>query len=131
MNLCLAEIWKSVEMIGCRLLSAQKQRLGGDFAVARATPTRQQRSMLKKVLGPDLVFIVLNLDSECQEARLRNRHKGQGDTSFVNMMKKMHSFYQPAGEDEEDAYNITISGDMTPNDVLKKALQIIDNLKTK
>ena len=124
----VAEKWKVVEKIGCKHILAQKKRLGGDFAVARATPTRYYRTLLRKVLGPDLVFIVLNLDSECGEARLRARHPRPQDQTFVDMLKKMHGFYEPAGEDEENAFNITVSKDMTPKDVMEKAVQIIDAL---
>ena len=102
--------------------------MGGDFAVARATPTRQQRTMLKRMLGEDLVFIVLNLDSECQEQRLRARHSRDHEKAIVDMLKNMHSFYKPAEDDEENAFNVTISKDMSSIDVLGKVLDIINEL---
>ena len=104
--------------------------MGGDFAVARATPTRQQRTMLKRMLGEDLVFIVLNLDSECQEERLRARHSRAHEKGIVDMLKNMHSFYEPAGDDEKNAFNVTISRDMSSNDVLGKVLDVINELDT-
>ena len=84
--------------------------------------------MLRKMLGPELVFIVLNLDSESQEARLRARHTRAHDQELVHMLKKMHEFYEPADTDEDSAYNIMITKDMTEDDVMEKALEIINGL---
>ena len=41
------------------------------------------------------------------------------------MLTKIFDLYEPAGEDEEGAYNVTITEDMTPQDVLKEVLAII------
>ena len=35
---------------------------------------------------------------------------------------------EPAGPDEENAYNVTITEDMTPQDVIEKILDIIQNI---
>ena len=60
------EAWESgfepVMEIVCKHILKQKQRLGGDFAVAFATPTRIWRR-----LGSRFFFIVLNMSRECQE----------------------------------------------------------------
>ena len=37
----------------------------------------------------------------------------------------MFDMYEPAGEDEEGAYNVTITEDMSKDDVLKQVLDII------
>ena len=37
----------------------------------------------------------------------------------------MFDSFEPAGEDEEGSYNVTITEDMTPDDVLKRVLEII------
>ena len=44
----------------------QRQRLGGDWAVAFALTSREEREQAKELLGEDVVFIVLNLSDECQ-----------------------------------------------------------------
>ena len=41
------------------------------------------------------------------------------------MLTKIFDLYEPAGEDEEGAYNVTITEDMTPQDVLKEVLAVI------
>merc|ERR1711974_96619 len=43
-----------------REILKQKKRLGGDFAVA-AVVSRRSRDLCRSILGPDVVFIVLNL----------------------------------------------------------------------
>merc|ERR1712226_1429490 len=52
----------------------QKKRLGGDFAIAHAVATRHSRDNIRKELGNDVVFVVLNLTSECQAKRIKGRH---------------------------------------------------------
>ena len=45
---------------------------------------------------------------------------------FAETINSMYGMYEPAGEDEEGAYNVTITEDMTRGDVLKKVLAVID-----
>ena len=45
-------------------LVKQKNRLGGDWAIAQAVFSRSQRDLLRKIIGPDLIFIVLNLTTQ-------------------------------------------------------------------
>ena len=55
----------------------QRKRLGGDWSIAFAVFSRGQRKLLRKLLGKDLVFIVLNMTKECQKKRLESRHACQ------------------------------------------------------
>ena len=55
-------------------IERQHKRLGGNFAIAQAVFNRSQRDQIKKDLGPNLNFIVLNLSRECQSKRVANRH---------------------------------------------------------
>ena len=52
-------------------IKKQKKRLGGDFAIAHAVNTRVGRDLIRKEMGDDVVFIVLNLTPACQEARIK------------------------------------------------------------
>ena len=72
--------------------------------------------------GHDVVFIVLNLTKVCQEKRLEKRQGGGGRTEAL---KKMYGLYEPAGEDEANCFNVAISEDTSPGDVVEKVLQII------
>ena len=44
------------------------------------------------------------------------------------MVPKVFDIYEPAGEDEEGAYNVTITEDMTRQDVLKEVLAVINKI---
>ena len=86
------------------------------------TQIREGRQLCRDILGPDAVFIVMNLTKSCQKKRIEARH-GTGD--MHTMLTKIFDLYEPAGEDEEGAYNVTITEDMTPQDVLKEVLAVI------
>ena len=112
-----------VEVTG-KNVAKQRQRLGGDWAVALAVISRSQRESLRKIFGLDLVFVVLNMTKECAIKRLRGRHGAHDDPN--DAVSKLHKLYEPAGDDEESAYNINITEDMTPDDVVQKTLEIIN-----
>ena len=46
----------------------------------------------------------------------------------ADCMRKVFKFYEPAGNDEENAFNIDISEEMGVDDVMNKILEVIDNL---
>ena len=107
----------------------QRKRLGGDWSIAFAVFSRGQRKFLRKLLGKDLVFIVLNMTKECQKKRLESRHgDGEGNKEFSEMLNKMYELYEPAGDDEENAFNLTITENMNRDDVIKEVLDILQKL---
>ena len=55
-------------------VSRQRKRLGGKFAIAQAVFSRAQRDQIKRDLGSDLIFVVMNLTKECQHKRVTGRH---------------------------------------------------------
>ena len=102
------------------------------MAIAQAVFSRRQRDKLRKIIGPDLVFIVLNMTKECQMKRIKGRH---GDSpmleEFMRVLVKYAEMCEPAGDDEENAFNVTISEDMSKDDVVKKVLEVVNNLDKK
>ena len=44
------------------------------------------------------------------------------------MLVKLYALYEPAGDDEENAYNVTITEDMSPDDVVERVLEIVQKL---
>ena len=44
------------------------------------------------------------------------------------LLEKFYDLYEPAGEDEKNAYNIDITEDMSVDDVIKKVLKIVENI---
>ena len=123
---------QSEEEAGWHLCSGPRRLLQGEQGLlqARVGFFIRFKSIKKKVSihcrealkDHDVVFIVLNLTQGCQEQRLEKRQGGGGRTGAL---KKMYSLYEPAGEGERHSYNITISENTTPGDVVKEVLEII------
>ena len=42
-------------------LKYERQRIGGDWVVAQAVPSRNMREVIRKAFGNDLIFIILRL----------------------------------------------------------------------
>ena len=108
--------------LGAYDILKQRKQIGGNWSVDYAVFSRKQRDGLRKILGSDLVFIVLNMTKECQEKRLISRHGN--DKGIIDFLTMLHTIYEPAGDDEENTYNVTITEDMSPEDVILKILEI-------
>ena len=106
-------------------ISKQRKRLGGNWAIAQAVFSRAQRDFLRKAIGPDLLFIVLNMSTECQLNRVKKRHGDSLGDSMIDMLANYSKLCEPAGADEENAVNITITDEMTPNDVVQEIISIV------
>ena len=105
----------------------ERKRMGGDWAIVHAVPTRALRDHLKKELGPDLIFVVLHMTKEDQDKRIKGRHGDNEDAGGINdYLTNLHKIYEPAAEDESNALNIQVTPEMTPDDVIAK---IFDSLK--
>ena len=130
----LEEKWGPMYQEMGKDIARQRKRLGGDWAIAQAVFTRAQRDALRKIIGPDLVFIVLQMTKDCQTKRLQARH-GTGDEGnaeeFVKLLNAFHDLYEPAGYDEENAYNVMITEDMSIDDVMKKVWDIVEDIEKK
>ena len=101
--------------------------MAGDFAVAFAVADRKSREFLRAEVGPNLVFLVLNLTKKCQAQRIEARHPGEDNQGIRDMLIKMHQHFAPADEeDEPNTFNIEIDENMTPNDVMNSILRIIN-----
>ena len=62
-------------------IKTQRKRLGGNFVIARAIGSREERDHIRSML-PDCIFIILSMTKEFQKKRLLARHgedkSGQG-----------------------------------------------------
>ena len=126
----LEEKWGPMYQEMGKDIARQRKRLGGDWAIAQAVFTRAQRDALRKIIGPDLVFIVLQMTKDCQKKRLLARH-GTDDPSteeFVKVLNDIYDLYDSAEDDEENAYNIMITEDMSIDDVMEKVLEIVNKI---
>ena len=86
--------------------------------------------MIKKIAGPDLIFIVLVLPKETITQRLVKRHgEGEAAKSMTEFCLKLNDMYESAAEDEVNAYNVIITPEMSANDVHSEIMKIVSNLK--
>ena len=113
---------------GAKDIAKHKEKLKGDWSAALGIFSRNQRDAVRKILGSEVVFIVLNLTKDCQKKRCQSRMGGGGE-GVVDMFAKMFDLYEPAGDDEENAFNIIVTEEMTVEDVEKKVLEIVAKFK--
>ena len=111
----------------CKNIHKQHKRLGGDFAVAWCSITRAQRDFCKKLLGPDLVFICLEMDKKILEERLNERHPNEKDTAKV--LLKICKFSEPTSVDEDNVHAIAVDRNTSSEDVVEKVLAIAKKYK--
>ena len=104
---------------------AQRKRLGGNMAIAQAVNSAKQREFLRKMVGPDLVFIVLSMSKECQKGRVMARHGENFPEEFMQLLIKAADLYEPAGAEEENAFNVVITETDSREDVLEKIVQLL------
>ena len=112
-----------------KIVVHERKRLGGDFAIAQAIPTRELRDFVRNICGPDLIFVILVLPKQTALDRLQKRH---GDEKLsdarTDMCVKLIDAYESKGENEENSFDIVIDGDMTPDDVAEKIMDIVNKV---
>ena len=59
----------------------EKKRIGGDFAIATVILKKEAREHLRKILGSDLVIVILKMAMEERRERVLARHGGNTDTA--------------------------------------------------
>ena len=105
-------------------IDTQRKRIGGDFVIAQAVTTRELRDHCRINL-PDCVFITLTLTKENQLKRVQARH-GEDCNELLELFNKIFELYEGPGIGEKNTYNIDITENMTPDDVMDKVLEIVD-----
>ena len=103
----------------------QRKRLGGNMVIAQAINSQKQRERMRNLIGPDLVFIVLGMSKECQKKRVIARHGEDFPETFMELLIKAADLYEPAGAEEENAFNVVITEDDSRDDVLQKIVDIL------
>ena len=111
-------------------ISYERKRIGGDWVVAQAVPTRKLRDGIRKILGDDkVVFFLLSLKREVTLERLTKRHgEGEAAQGMTDFCMKVESFYELKASDEDDTFDIIITKEMSPNDVAQKIMEIVNKL---
>ena len=98
--------------------------------VAQAVPTRAHRDVIKDILGPDLVFVILTMTKDAQRKRIHARHgEGEEMKGLVDMMMKIGDIYEITADNEVNAVDVTITPDMTPEDVADAVIERVKRMK--
>ncbi len=66
----------------CDDIGRERERIGGDWAVAMSVNTRRWRDFVRSRLGPDLTFVVLDMAWEDLVERWRSRHGADETAHF-------------------------------------------------
>lgn len=107
----------------------EKKRIGGNWAVAHMILQREVRDHLRDILGPKLVFICLTMSQEDRRERVRSRHDGA--EGAVKIMDTFEMLMEPGAEDEPNTVNLTVTADMSKDDVVeavKRSIKDATNL---
>ena len=97
------------------------------MAIANTINKCASRTQLRKLIGPDLIFIVLNLTEECLRKRILHRH-GEVSEKLFNIYSETAKSYEPARPDEENVFGLEITENDSPQDVLQKVLKIVNDI---
>ena len=105
-------------------MKQERDRLGGDFVVVWAfADTEKERNEIRKILGPEMIFVILSID-----ARLAHQRKYKRDQDVSEDEKVSADEYwecELANESELNAVNIEVTEEMKPEDVVKRILESI------
>ena len=107
-------------------VAAQKKRIGGNFSIAEAVPSRAFRDHIRQTI-PDCIFITLTMAKEAQIKRLKARHGDDMSEGMLEVLSNIHELYELPGVNETNTFNVDINDDMKPQDVMKKVLDILKN----
>ena len=109
-----------------KTVNIQRKRIGGDFVVAKAIMSKEQREEIRQII-PDCIFINLTISKETQEKRILERHgDGEAGKSFGKLLMEYHPYFEVPEECEENTFNIDIIEDMTPAEALKMVLEVLE-----
>ena len=62
-------------------VGSEKKRIGGDFAIAHVIVSKEIRDKMREWLGPDLIFVHLEMSQEDRRARVMDRHMGEANAA--------------------------------------------------
>jgi len=75
-------------------IKSERKRVGGDWIISFAIEKRMDRDIFRKVIGDDLIFVVLDISKELQIERLQGRGEGEED------LAKSYEKYERAEPEE-------------------------------
>ena len=110
----------------CRDILTEKSKIGGNWVIADAIPTRKMRDLVKQECNA--TFIVLNMSEELQRKRVTDRHSDGNETQMIDWLTSLFRYYEPVQEDEKDAFELFITPEMGIENVVDKVGDLINQL---
>jgi len=101
-------------------IKTERNRVGGDWIVAFAIDKRLDRDIFRKVLGEDLIFVVLDISLDLVKERLKGRGKGEDE------LANDHWKYEPASEDEPNTIGFEIIKSRSKEENAQAVLDLIN-----
>ena len=103
----------------------ERKRVGGDWIVTYAVAKRADRDVIRKVLGEDLIFVVLDISLDLVIERLEGR--GQREEEIA----AYYNFYEPAQEDEPNTISFEIKRGVTREENAQAVFDLITKKSNK
>ena len=110
-----------------RHIAVERKRLGGDFIAAISLETKHFRDTMRKVIGPEVVFVILHIEQDLQYQRVLQREKDPKSQRFQHMTK-VFPFFDDVSREEENDVKINVTEEKTTEDIVH---EILRNLKPK
>ena len=101
---------------------SEREKIGGNWIINQRVVNKEFRDYIKSLMGPELTFVTLSLDKEEQVRRIRKKF-GDIPQNLIDFLTKVQSLFVSAGADENQAFDVLISTEMTPEDVAEKIYQ--------
>ena len=108
-------------------IKREKKRIGGHWAVAGMVMTREARDNLRKILGLQLVFILLTMPSEDRRKRILSRHGNR--KSAVEAMDRFEAACAPGQEGEPNTINLSLTAAMSREEVVEEVRRFVRDMK--
>lgn len=107
----------------CSDIRSEKDRVGGDWAVASVVRTREERDIMRKFLGPELTIVCLQMSNQERRKRIQGRHSGDSESQVTELVDVVDKTSEPIYEDEENVITIQVLATMTKYDVVDEILK--------
>ena len=124
-----AELIKPFYRVMAQDIVRYKKRLGGNFAIAQAVPTRELRDCMKDIFGPQATFVTIRLSKETNQKRIEARHAhidAGTKKSMIDFYNSIFDRYEDAQPGEENCITIHVGPEDSRDDVMNKILKLVD-----
>ena len=92
--------------------------------VAMGLETRYFRDVIRQIVGPEMVYVILNISKDLQYKRVIEQEKNPKSTRFKAMVR-VFSFFEEAQEGENRVISINVNENKILDDFQTMRLRLI------